>query len=373
MDQVAGHVTTYLNLRSVAEHDPEIKASWHEIVYYTPGGSIERFREKLVPFVPTYPTGIMRGSLETYRALRHQRYDAIFNNAAVGVFFSSTFRRTPTLTEIDSTPRQIDRMPAYQSGRPDPKPLEWFKWRLFRNMLHASALVKAHSNWARQSAIDEYGVAPEKVVVVPPGVDLDLWQPPTWRTAAKPARILFVGGDFRRKGGRELLQWYKSQSPADYELHIATREPVENGPGVYVYRDLQPNSPALLRLYHQSDLFVLPSLGECFGVATIEAMAAGLPVIASDVGGTADIIEPGRNGFIIPAGQVAALGQAIVTVLEDEDRRQAMARQSRLLAEERFDLQKNARRSLQYLKQIARAEADCHQPSAISQPSEADS
>lgn len=363
MDQVAGHVTTYLNLRSVAEQDPEIKASWHEIIYYAPGGSIERFREKIVPFVPTYPTGIMRGSLETYRALRRRRYDAIFNNTAVGVFFSATFRRTPTLTEIDSTPRQIDRMPAYQSGRPDPKPVEWFKWRLFRDMLHASALVKAHSNWARQSAIDEYGVAPDKVVVVPPGVNLDLWQPSGWRPAAHPARILFVGGDFRRKGGLELLEWYKNQPSTDYELHIVTREPVDSWPGVHVYHGLQPNSPELLRLYHESDLFVMPSLGECFGLATVEAMAAGLPVIASEVGGTADIIEPGRNGFIVPAGQVAALGQAIVAILGDEDKRQAMARQSRLLAEERFDLQKNARRSLQYMKQIA-APGAAYQPAA---------
>jgi glycosyltransferase involved in cell wall biosynthesis len=353
MDQVAGHVTAYLNLRSVAEQSPEIKASWHEIVYYAPGGSIERFREKIVPFMPTYPTGIMRGSLETHRALRGQHYDAIYNNAAVGVFFISTFRRTPTLTVIDSTPLQRDRMPAYQSGWADPKPLAWLKWRLFRDMLHASALVKTWSNWARQSVIDEYGVAPERVVVVSPGVNLELWRPVGAHTRTKPARILFVGGDFRRKGGLELLEWYKSQSSADYELHIVTREPVDVLPGVHVYHNIQPNSPELLRLYHQSDLFVMPSLGECFGVATVEAMAAGLPVIATDVGGTADIIEPGRNGFIVPAGQIPALGDAIAAVLGDESRRQAMAHQSRLLAEDRFDLQKNARRSLQYMKQIA--------------------
>jgi starch synthase len=83
-------------------------------------------------------------------------------------------------------------------------------------------------------------------------------------------------------------------------------------------------------------------------------MAAGLPAIASDVGGTADIIEPGRNGFIVPGNDARALGQAITTTLADPARRAAMGRASRTLAEERFDLIKNARKTFGYLKDIAR-------------------
>jgi glycosyltransferase involved in cell wall biosynthesis len=135
---------------------------------------------------------------------------------------------------------------------------------------------------------------------------------------------------------------------------VVTREEVTPTPGVVVHHNVEPNSERLKRLYADADLFVLPSLGECFGIATIEAMAAGLPVIASDVGGTADIIEPGVNGFIVPGGDINKLGAAIETIVGDEALRNAMAMQSRLLAEQRFDVGANARRTLDFLRQIAR-------------------
>jgi glycosyltransferase involved in cell wall biosynthesis len=197
---------------------------------------------------------------------------------------------------------------------------------------------------------------PGRVVVNPPGVDLARWRPaPEQRSQAgsQPLRVLFVGGDFERKGGHLLLEWFHSLANKQVELHIVTREPVEPAPGVYVYRNMQPNTPELMQLYYQSDLFVMPSLGECFGIATVEAMATGLPVIASDVGGTADIIEPERNGYIVKAGDAKGLGEAIMAILEYPERRERMGLQSRQLAEERFDMQRNARRTLSYLKQIA--------------------
>ena len=94
MDQIAGHITNYRNIRSVTETDSDILPTWHEINYLIPGGVIERLRARL-PFVPTYYTGIMRGSLETYKALRRKHYDAILSNASVGVFFSPNFSPHP--------------------------------------------------------------------------------------------------------------------------------------------------------------------------------------------------------------------------------------------------------------------------------------
>jgi glycosyltransferase involved in cell wall biosynthesis len=133
-----------------------------------------------------------------------------------------------------------------------------------------------------------------------------------------------------------------------------TREDVAPAPELFVYRDMQPNTDELLNLYRRADLFVLPSLGECFGIATVEAMAAGLPVIASDVGGTADIIEHGGNGFIAPAGDGRTLAGMIATILEDDAVRASMAHRSRELAESRFDVDRNARRTLSVLKTMGR-------------------
>lgn len=356
MDQIAGHVTNYHNMREAAQLDPELDATWHEIAYYKPGGAIETMRERVLRFVPGYFTGIARGTWEAYQALHGQHYDALFSNASISVFFNRTFRRIPTLIDFDSTPVQLDRMPAYSAGKIDPKPVAYFKWLLSQRMMEAATLLQAWSEWAKESAIHDYGIPPEKIVVNPPGVRLDFWKPAPERSTSSsrpPRRILFVGGDFRRKGGHLLLEWFQHQQSGNYELHIVTREKVDSTPGVYVYQDMQPNSERLLSLYHQSDLFVLPSLGECFGIATIEAMAAGLPVITSDVGGVHDIVDVGRNGFIVANNNVAELERAIGAVFADPQRQSAMGLQSRVIAEQRFNLRQNVQKTFTFLKQIA--------------------
>lgn len=359
MDMIAGHVTNYRNLRSVVDQDPELEASWHEIHYYKPGGVIERLRERL-PVLPSYASGILRGTVEMHHALRERRHQVLFSNSSVGVFFWRVFRRIPTLIDFDSTPVQMDKMPAY-TPKPDPAPVARLKWWVSWKMMHAASVLQAWSRWAARSAVADYGIPEHKVVVNPPGVDLDLWRPDPSRRRPPgelPRRVLFVGGDFRRKGGQLLLDWYRTQRPDRVELHIVTRERVPSAPGVFVYHDVQPNSPELIGLYQQSDLFVLPSLAECFGIATIEAMGTGLPVIASEVGGTADIIDSGNNGFIVPGDDVAALTQAIATVLEDPERRRNMGLASRALAEERFDLVTNARRCISFMKGMAQRAAN---------------
>lgn len=358
MDQIAGHVTNYYNLRAVASSDSTIEADWYEIYYEKQGGKIEQIRN-LLPFIPSYVTGISRATWEIHKALRgYQKYHALYTNASVAGFFNFVYRRIPTMIDFDSTPMQIDSMTAY-TATPDPVPVAKLKWEMTRRMYQSATLLQVWSRWVKQSVVGDYGIDPAKIVINPPGVNLDYWRPHASLgkgEARRPLRVLFVGGDFRRKGGELLLEWYKGQDPRATELHVVTREPVEARPGVYVYHNMQPNTPELVQLYHEADLFVLPSLGECFGIATVEAMATGLPAIASNAGGTADIIEPGRNGFIVPVNDVSALGQAIESILGDAALRERMGVQSRVLAEERFDLTKNAQRTFGYLKQIARTD-----------------
>ena len=122
--------------------------------------------------------------------------------------------------------------------------------------------------WAKESLVRDYGIPAERVTVIPPGVDLERWHCPR-RPRSNRARLLFVGGDFRRKGGELLLKAYRDHLAEACELDIVTRDPVEPGAleRVRVHYGLQPNSPELLSLYERADIFVFPTLGDCLPLA----------------------------------------------------------------------------------------------------------
>ena len=85
--------------------------------------------------------------------------------------------------------------------------------------------------------------------------------------------------------------------------------------------------------------FVLPSLAEGISNTILEAMASGLPVVATDVGGNADLVERGTTGDIVPAADVAAMAQCLVRMATDPQRARAMGRAGRKRVEVSFSLQ----------------------------------
>jgi glycosyltransferase involved in cell wall biosynthesis len=93
--------------------------------------------------------------------------------------------------------------------------------------------------------------------------------------------------------------------------------------------------PDLLRA---SDLFVHPSREEGFSNAILEAMAAGLPVVACDVGGNPEAVVDGETGRLVPSRNAAAFASAVAELLADPEKRKAMGEAGRFRATERFSL-----------------------------------
>jgi len=103
-----------------------------------------------------------------------------------------------------------------------------------------------------------------------------------------------------------------------------------------------------------SDLFALSSLSEGMSIAALEAMAAGLPVVATAVEGTPDVVVDGQTGLLVPPRDPTALAGALRAVLGDPARRQALGAAGRERVRERFSLEATARRYLDAYRRFAR-------------------
>ncbi len=354
LEQQLGHGTHARNLERYVQDDQEVQPLWMPLDF-APTGWL-----KALPLVRSNWSA--RASILARRAIararRQQKLDALFIHTQVASLLAApAMRAIPTIISLDATPINYDTVGAFynhQSGGP----LERLKFRANVRAFKQAVGLVTWCQWARDSLVNDYGVPPEKITVIPPGVDLSLWpQRParTTRAAGAPLKLLFVGGDFTRKGGEILLACFQRHFQERCELHVVTQTPVTPGPNLFVYHGVKPRSETLTRLYAEADLFVFPTLADCAPVAVTEALAASLPVISTRVGAIPESAQEGKTGLLVDAGNEEQLRQAIAWMLDHPEQREAMGRLGRRLVEAEYDAEKNCRRLLDLLKAAARS------------------
>ncbi len=279
-------------------------------------------------------------------------------------------KRVPSIISLDATPINFDTVAQYYDHRPATDGwVDRQKYRLVREAFHAASALVSWSEWAKGSLTDDYGIEASKIHILAPwgcsGVLRDWPAPPCvgaegTRPPAALVRLLFVGGDFRRKGGDLLLECMRGPLGRRCELHVVTKDDsVAPAHNVYVYRNVGPNSAELLSLFAGADIFVLPSRGECLAVVLMEATAAGLPVVTTDVGALGEAVLPGESGLLTPPGDGQALEKAVTTLVDDAQLRRRMGRAGLALAETKFDAHRNNSALLDLVTTVAQGGAAC--------------
>ncbi|MGI8968682.1 MAG: glycosyltransferase family 4 protein [Chloroflexota bacterium] len=349
MEQTLGHVTHYRNLRATVDSDPSIRATWFPVPF-EPASRIEA----LPPLVGNWSA---RASWHAARALREdnasRHFDALFFHTQVSTLLSAgLMRRVPSVISLDATPMNYDAVgQAYGHQRGGRRAEAAKRWMNVRPLRAAAAII-TWCDWARQSLVSDYGVEDARVHVIAPGVNLSLWPHSSPSSDGGPMRILFVGGDFERKGGETLLQAFAALN-TPCELHLVTKAAIEPRQNVFVYHDVAPNSDLLKQLFATADVFALPTLADCFPVAIQEAMAAGLPVVSTDVGAVGEAVREGMTGLLAPPGDVTQLRLALESLAGDPRLRRAMGARGREVAEREYDSAVNARRILSLMTGLA--------------------
>jgi glycosyltransferase involved in cell wall biosynthesis len=142
-------------------------------------------------------------------------------------------------------------------------------------------------------------------------------------------RFLFLGHLSARKGLRQLLEAWKGVEKGELVLMGGgDPEPWKQMAGANVIFPGGGNRARVLEEMEKADVFVFPSLFEGFGLVLLESMAAGLPVITTPNTGGPDVIEEGKEGFIVPAGSVGALREKMEWLIQNPSRAVEMGRQA---------------------------------------------
>ncbi|TMC94365.1 MAG: glycosyltransferase family 4 protein [Chloroflexi bacterium] len=174
--------------------------------------------------------------------------------------------------------------------------------------------------------------------VIPNGIDTSLFHPghaPIRHLRDDKVNILFVGRLEKRKGLGYLLRGYEFMKPRvpNSRLIVVGDGPLRGSVESYISRHRLPDvvmagyvpDSVLPRYYCSADIFCAPATGgESFGIVLLEAMATGLPVVATEIDGYMSVLEPGRDSLTVNPKGWAELGAALVILARDGELRKRM-------------------------------------------------
>ncbi|WP_298818896.1 glycosyltransferase family 4 protein [Chloroflexus sp.] len=233
-----------------------------------------------------------------------------------------------------------------QHERGNVRRLLWLLSRLERINARRAPLVITTSVYCRRSVQHHYGVPEERIRIVPEGIDLAAWPQPERRGDGQT--ILCVARQYPRKHIADLIRAFaqvRRQFPQARLVIIGDGPEHANLRALAAGLDLNdacqllgalPNDDDVKAWYYRADLFCLPSVQEGFGIVFLEAMAAGLPIVATTAAAIPEVVPHGEAGLLVPPGDIPALASALSALLADPALRQRYGEFGRAYVD-RFD------------------------------------
>jgi glycosyltransferase involved in cell wall biosynthesis len=310
-------------------------------------------------------------SMRAYRKLhelaQEQPFDLVHDNQTLsyGILLMKA-KGLPVVASIHH-PLSIDRrnrLAQVKGIHQTVMVLLWFPWVMQEFVARRIDRVITCSENSALSIQKDLRLPPGKLQVIHYGADTEIFRPLD-DVEKERNSILFVGdSEDRNKGARYLLEALHSLR---HRLHFRVtfvdhRQPdqlklVQSLKGKYRldnYIDFHPRATTeeLVRLYCRSQILVSPSLYEGFGLPAVEAMACGVPVIATHAGALSEIIEDGVTGILVPPADAAALNEALRRLLSDPELCQRMGEAGRQRVLENFTWRRTAQRMVEAYKEV---------------------
>jgi glycosyltransferase involved in cell wall biosynthesis len=237
------------------------------------------------------------------------------------------------LMELEKYPQAADSLLSETEMKYS---LEYLQ-RLSDESLLADAILVA-SSYTKATLVSN-NIPAVKINIVPYGVDFHNFKTREIAPKNKKLRILFIGSMVQRKGLTYILEALNQLPKDSSELILCGRGFIDHNlleayKSSNIILKINLDNSSLLMEMHKADIFVLPSLSEGFGHVILEAMASGLPIIATDHTSAPDLISDGKEGWVIPIRNTSALVEKLNWCIENKDQLFEMGNQSAATAKQ---------------------------------------
>jgi alpha-maltose-1-phosphate synthase len=360
-ENIGGHATVHRNLAAALTRYRDIEADFYDV---PSAGLLRRIVRAPIPGLaardldlqPLRAQLALSAEVRAHLGRRLRGVDVMHVDTHNAALLSvDHFRRVPTVVMLDST----NALNAYRLPYRDPTrwtPRTVSATKIFEQRVYdAAQYVVANSEWAAASLRDDYAVPADRLRVFAFGISSPDFGPgPAPGTLATTMpKIVFVGRQLRRKGGDLLREIHRTELADRCELVLVTTDKIPPQRNVTVVNDLVPGDGRLWDILRSSAIFVFPSLIDASPNAVLEAMAAGLPVIATATGAIGEMVVDGRTGTLVTPGSRSELLAALDDLLSDPAKRAAMGSAGRDRVVEEYDSRESTDRLLDLLMSVA--------------------